>query len=65
MACSGFVSAKVIPQLGWHSLLMLGGLLPLVLAVALFFWRPESARFLVVRNRGVELIRNVLAPIAP
>ncbi len=65
MACGGFVSAKMIPVLGWHSLLMLGGILPLVLAVVLLFWLPESARFLVVRNRGVERIRKALAPIAP
>ncbi|MPQ67940.1 MULTISPECIES: MFS transporter [Pseudomonas] len=65
MACGGFVSAKLIPLLGWHSLLMLGGILPLVLAVVLLFRLPESARFLVVRNRGVERIRQVLAPIAP
>ncbi|WP_248802925.1 MFS transporter [Pseudomonas sp. MWU13-2100] len=65
MACGGFVSAKLIPLLGWHSLLMLGGILPLVLAVVLLFRLPESARFLVVRNRGVERIRRVLAPIAP
>ncbi|MDU8432577.1 MFS transporter [Pseudomonas syringae] len=65
MACGGFVSAKLIPSMGWHSLLMLGGILPLVLAVVLMVWLPESARFLVVRNRGVEQIRKVLAPIAP
>lgn len=51
--------------MGWHSLLMLGGILPLVLAVVLMVWLPESARFLVVRNRGAEQIRKVLAPIAP
>jgi AAHS family 4-hydroxybenzoate transporter-like MFS transporter len=65
MACGGFVSAKLIPAMGWHSLLMLGGILPLLLAVVLVFWLPESARFLVVRNRGVERIRKVLAPISP
>ncbi|MBW6305296.1 hypothetical protein KZ853_26590, partial [Pseudomonas aeruginosa] len=32
-------------------LLLLGGLLPLVLAVVLLFRLPESARYLVVRNR--------------
>lgn len=63
MACGGFVSAKMIPSLGWHSLLMLGGILPLLLTVVLIFWLPESARFLVVRNRGAERIRKVLAPI--
>ena len=65
MACGGFVSAKMIPLLGWHSLLMLGGILPLVLSVVLLLWLPESARFLVVRNHSVKRIRQVLAPIAP
>ena len=65
MACGGFVSAKLIPAMGWHSLLMLGGILPLILTVVLLIWLPESARFLVVRNRGAERIRKVLAPIAP
>ncbi|WP_010206486.1 MFS transporter, partial [Pseudomonas amygdali] len=65
MACGGFVSAKLIPSMGWHSLLMLGGILPLILALVLMVWLPESARFLVVRNRGAERIRKVLAPIAP
>ncbi|RMS66883.1 Benzoate transport [Pseudomonas syringae pv. aceris] len=65
MACGGFVSAKLIPSMGWHSLLMLGGILPILLAAVLMVWLPESARFLVVRNRGAERIRKVLAPIAP
>lgn len=54
MACGGFVSAKLIPLFGWHSLLLLGGLLPLVLAVVLLFRLPESARYLVVRNRAAS-----------
>lgn len=65
MAAGGFVSAKLIPAYGWHSLLLLGGVLPLLLAVVLLIWLPESARFLVVRNRGADRVKRVLAPIAP
>lgn len=65
MASGGFVSAKLIPAYGWHSLLLLGGVLPLVLALVLLVWLPESARFLVVRNRGADKVKRVLAPIAP
>lgn len=65
MAMGGFVSAKLIPAYGWHSLLLLGGVLPLLLAVVLLVWLPESARFLVVRNRASVRIRAVLSPIAP
>jgi AAHS family 4-hydroxybenzoate transporter-like MFS transporter len=65
MACGGFISAKLIPLLGWHSLLILGGVLPLALAALLLGWLPESARFLVVRRKPVEIIRRTVKPIAP
>ncbi|ANY88038.1 MULTISPECIES: MFS transporter [Pseudomonas] len=65
MAGGGFISAKLIPAYGWHSLLVIGGVLPLLLAVVLLGWLPESARFLVVRNRGIDKVRKTLAPIAP
>lgn len=65
MAGGGFISAKLIPAYGWHSLLVIGGVLPLLLALVLMAWLPESARFLVVRNRGNDRVRKTLAPIAP
>ena len=65
MAGGGFISAKLIPAYGWHSLLVIGGVLPLLLAVVLLAWLPESARFLVVRNRGADKVRKSLAPINP
>ncbi|WP_213875127.1 MFS transporter [Pseudomonas sp. dw_358] len=65
MAGGGFISAKLIPAYGWHALLLLGGLLPLVLGVVLLLWLPESARYLVVRSRGVDRVRKALSPIAP
>ncbi|CAM3928720.1 4-hydroxybenzoate transporter PcaK [Pseudomonas reidholzensis] len=65
MAGGGFISAKMIPAYGWHSLLVVGGVLPLLLAVVLLVWLPESARFLVVRNRGTDKVRKTLLPIAP
>jgi len=63
MAGGGFVSAWMIPAYGWHSLLLVGGVLPLVLALALLFWLPESARYLVARGHDVERVRRVLRPI--
>ncbi|AAN66999.1 MULTISPECIES: MFS transporter [Gammaproteobacteria] len=65
MAGGGFISAKMIPAYGWHSLLVIGGVLPLLLALVLMIWLPESARFLVVRNRGTDKVRKTLSPIAP
>lgn len=65
MAAGGFISSWLIPQFGWESLLILGGLLPMGLALVLLFLLPESARYLVVQNQGIETIRKVLKPIAP
>ena len=65
MASGGLISAKLIPLFGWHSLLLVGGILPLILAVILLFWLPESARYLVVRNAGTDKVRKALAPVDP
>jgi AAHS family 4-hydroxybenzoate transporter-like MFS transporter len=46
----GFLSAWMIPHYGWQSVLVLGGVMPLLLAVALIFLLPESARYLVVKR---------------
>lgn len=61
MSAGGFISAKLIPAFGWHSLLLIGGILPLLLAPVLLVWLPESARYLVVRNRGTAKVRKALA----
>lgn len=65
MAAGGFISAKLIPAFGWHSLLLVGGVLPLLLVLVLLTWLPESARYLVVRGAGTDKVRKALAPIAP
>ncbi|WP_333495482.1 MFS transporter [Kluyvera sp. CHPC 1.251] len=60
----GFISAWMIPHYGWQSVLVLGGVMPLVLAVALIFLLPESARYLAVKNRSQQQIGNILRRIA-
>jgi MFS transporter, AAHS family, 4-hydroxybenzoate transporter len=63
-AFGGFLAAWMIPQWGWRSVLVLGGITPLLLAVLMLALLPESVRFLVVRRRPVEQIRKVLVRIA-
>ncbi|AZC23069.1 MFS transporter [Pseudomonas sessilinigenes] len=65
MAGGGFISATLIPTFGWHSLLLVGGILPIFLALVLMVWLPESARYLVVRHHAPDKVRKALAPIAP
>lgn len=61
----GFISAWLIPHFGWQSVLILGGIMPLALAVVLVFLLPESARFLVVHNKPQPQIAAILRRIAP
>ncbi|TXI86997.1 MAG: MFS transporter, partial [Cupriavidus sp.] len=49
-ACGGFIAAALIPHYGWHSVLLLGGVLPIVLAFLLIAFLPESVRYMVMRN---------------
>lgn len=61
----GFVSAWLIPHYGWQSVLILGGVMPLALAIVLVFLLPESARYLVVKNKSQQQIGAILRRIAP
>ena len=61
----GFLSAWMIPHYGWQSVLILGGVMPLLLAVALVFLLPESARYLVVKRQPSQRIAAILRRIAP
>jgi AAHS family 4-hydroxybenzoate transporter-like MFS transporter len=53
---AGLVASRVLPGLGWRPLFIIGGALPLVLALLLFLELPESVRFLARRpQRWPEL----------
>jgi len=62
-AGGGFFAAAIIPHFGWHSVLVFGGIVPLVLAVVLVATLPESIRYMVVRQYPADQIRKVLARV--
>ena len=64
-ALGGFLAAWMIPAFGWRSVLGLGGILPLILALVLFAMLPESIRLMVAKGYPAEAIRRVLARISP
>ena len=54
---AALMSAQVVPQYGWRALFVLGGIIPIVLALVLFKVLPESPRYLARhRERWPELI---------
>ncbi|SCK15790.1 MFS transporter, AAHS family, 4-hydroxybenzoate transporter [Variovorax sp. HW608] len=64
-AFGGFFAAWLIPHFGWRSLLILGGIVPLLLAVLMLVALPESVRFMVARHYPADRIRKILSRITP
>lgn len=64
-AGGGFISAWMIPNLGWQSVLILGGVLPLLVAPLLWWKMPESVSFMVTSKAPRERIHRVMEKIAP
>jgi AAHS family 4-hydroxybenzoate transporter-like MFS transporter len=63
-AFGGFLAAWMIPQFGWRSVLILGGVAPLVLTVVMFLTLPESVRYMVAKGQSVEKIRAALRRVS-
>lgn len=64
-AAGGFSASWLIPRFGWHSLMALGGILPLLFAPLLIWLLPESVRFLVVKRAPAAQIRAILQRLYP
>jgi AAHS family 4-hydroxybenzoate transporter-like MFS transporter len=63
-AFGGFLAAWMIPQWGWRSVLVLGGVTPLILALLILLLLPESVRYLVAKGKSSERIRKALSRIS-
>jgi len=55
----GELAARLLPEYGWRSIFVVGGLMPLVLVAVLALWLPESARFLLRKGRAAEALEPV------
>jgi AAHS family 4-hydroxybenzoate transporter-like MFS transporter len=55
---AALLSAQVLPLHGWRTLFIVGGIIPIVLAIVLYPLLPESPKYLATRpDRWSELIR--------
>jgi MFS transporter, AAHS family, 4-hydroxybenzoate transporter len=61
----GLLSAAMVPEWGWHSVLYLGGTVPLVIAILLIVRLPESVQFLAVRGKNPQKVSAIMGRIAP
>ena len=64
-ALGGIASAQLLPHIGWHGILMIGGVLPLLTVPLLLWLLPESLRFMVLKNHTKAKIESVMQRIAP
>jgi len=64
-AIGGFISGFLIPRFGWRSVLNFGGAVPLLIALAMLVWLPESLQFLVIRRKNRGTIAKWLTRIDP
>jgi AAHS family 4-hydroxybenzoate transporter-like MFS transporter len=56
-AIPGAVSAWLVPTHGWQILFTIGGIVPIVIAIAVAIGMPESIKFLVVKGRNAEVTK--------
>ena len=63
-ALGGFISAWMIPHWGWRSVLVAGGLFPLLLSILIFTILPESVKFLAAVGKSAQKIARILSKIS-
>ena len=64
-ALGGLLAAALIPQFGWRSVFVVGGIAPLALAPFLALRLPESVRFLALTGRANDRVAGLLRLISP
>ncbi|MFS2225763.1 MFS transporter [Pantoea sp. B65] len=64
-ATGGFAASWLIPCFGWHSVLLMGGTLPLLIVPLLVKFLPESVRFLLIRGAPAAQIRAIIEKMLP
>lgn len=62
-AAIGFVASALIPHSGWRSVLLVGGITPLVLVPFLVALLPESARYMALRGAPANRIAAMLGRV--
>ncbi|MDM1285751.1 MFS transporter [Acinetobacter indicus] len=64
-AAGGLLSGQLIQLVGWQGILIIGGLVPLLTLPFLYYFMPESLRFMVLNKFSKEKIDTVIRKMAP
>ena len=64
-AIPGFVTAALVPQHGWPILFFIGGVAPIVIALAALLGMPESIKYMTLHPRERHKMEALVAEIRP
>jgi AAHS family 4-hydroxybenzoate transporter-like MFS transporter len=64
-AVGGFVAAALLPEYGWRSIFVVGGIVPLLLAPLVAIPMPESIRYLALAGNRDSEVADLLTRVAP
>jgi AAHS family 4-hydroxybenzoate transporter-like MFS transporter len=62
-ALGGVLAFWLIPNFGWRSIFLVGGSIPLVIGISMFFLLPESLQFLALHEKNPQKLRNWLVRV--
>jgi MFS transporter, AAHS family, 4-hydroxybenzoate transporter len=57
----GLLNSYLIPTVGWRAIFYIGGVAPLLIAVVLAVFLPESIKFLLARGKDADAVRRIVA----
>ncbi len=55
----------LLPHYGWQSIFLLGGGIPVLIALAVALFLPESLEFMVQKGKDTLKVRRIIAKMAP
>jgi len=64
-AIPGFVTAVLVPEYGWQILFLIGGIVPILIAVAAQLGLPESIKFMALHESQRGKLKALIKSIRP
>ena len=64
-AIPGFVTAVFVPQYGWPILFLVGGIVPIVIAIVGMLGLPESIKYMALHESRRAMMEKLIAEIRP
>lgn len=64
-AIPGFITAALVPTHGWQIIFTIGGIVPIVIAIAAIFGLPESIKFMALHESQRDKMAAAIRSISP